>query len=71
MNEQPKRGRRAVSCHPQFDDARYWRFERDSRIPHGTFETRGHRVGDRAVFAVCAAIIVGLVVWEVAARVFN
>ena len=71
MSTQPERGRRGISCDPQFDDARYWRFERDSRIPHGTFETRWQGIGDRAVFAVCAAIIVGLVAWEAAARFFN
>lgn len=66
----PERGRRGVSCDPKFDDPRYWTFARTSGLPHGTFETRGQRIGDRAVFVVCAVILVGLLGWEVAARFF-
>jgi hypothetical protein len=44
-----------ISSHAQFDDERYWRFTRDSRLPHGTFGTR--RSVDSIVFAVLAILL--------------
>lgn len=47
--------RNRLSSHHDFDDPRYWRFERDSRLPRGTFD--GERT-DLMVLLVCGVLLV-------------
>jgi hypothetical protein len=47
--------RSRISSHAQFDDSRYWRFTRNSGLPHGTFGKR--RRADSIVFATCMVLL--------------
>jgi DNA polymerase IIIc chi subunit len=42
------------------DDWRLWEFTRDSRIPHGTFDTPRFDI-NAAIVIVCTGIVVGII----------
>lgn len=48
--------RNRISYSAEFDDARYWSFVRDSKLPYGTFGRP--RSADWWVVAFCAVIVV-------------
>ena len=49
--------RSRISTHADFDDVRWWRFERDSKIPYGTFDH-----GVSADWYVVVACVICLIV---------
>ena len=58
-------GRRGVSCDARFDDSRYWRFERDSRLPIGYFDRPfWERWGDRLALIVPLIGVVAALWWQ-------
>ena len=59
--EYAKRGNR-ISSHAQFDDERYWRFSRNSRLPRGTFDRSWEDVGHWwAPIVAVACVLIALI----------
>ena len=57
--------RHRISASAEFDDARYWTFTRDTRLPHGTFGKR--RDWDAVVLVACCVLLaLGLLVVNIA-----
>ena len=62
--------RTPLSSHHTFDDPRWYSFERNSRIPYGTFretlgeriERAGHALVGPALTAIAIVIVVGLAI---------
>jgi len=50
-----------ISSHPRFDDASYWRFDRNSGIPHGYFEDTARDVFLRWRWLAIVALILALI----------
>lgn len=44
-----------IGSHAMFDDDRYWRFTRDSRIPHGSFDKK--MSPDGFIYLACLILI--------------
>lgn len=54
--------RTIISSHTDNDDPRHFFFERDSKLPHGTFDK--HRwAPDRFVVGACIVLTLLLVLW--------
>ena len=54
--------RQTISSHRDNDDMRHFFFERDSKLPHGTFGSRKW-TPDRFVVVACVVLAVLLVIW--------
>ena len=52
--------RHMISSHSRFDDAHYWRFVRNTNLPHGTFGKKTSP--DTWVFAACCLILAAAMV---------